>query len=62
MTRNHLPFGKLPKITDDDRHTAKQLIERINGEITLIKRDITALENQILGLETAREIIEQSVG
>lgn len=60
MTRQ--PFGKLQKVTDDDKHTAAELLKRIDFEIVALERDIAGLKNQIQGLQFAKAVIEQSIG
>lgn len=55
-------FGKLPKVTEEDKKTAVELTRRIDSEIRETEREIEWLKNQIVGMQLAKTIIEQSTG
>lgn len=55
-------FGKLPKVTEEDKKTAVELTRRIDSEIREVEREIEWLKNQIVGMQLAKTIIEQSTG
>lgn len=61
MAANRQPFGKLVSITDADKATGTELVRRIDGEIREIEREIEARRNQIIGLQLAKAVIEQSL-